>query len=474
LPSSIIDVAVAKITVNSLVNVFKHQETSIMSNRVVSPQPNIPKSYPVNEDVLEDVFVHVPEIEVLFDAGQAEETRPRSLISSAITAIAEAYQAASRFVAGVINKLRPEKKIEDIKVGSPTDVKKLELPEDLRNGLNQLEADKAKVLEKNNFIQSIDSVDEPVADLPDPDKQAFDSYVSLCRVMGKEPGTELCSVNFREGATRYAEQFIRLVGERKDYAAKTNQEFWLSPEDQARLTAADKFLQNHGDNHQRKLAATLDVATPAPQTSSNQLLSFNAWRLWKSADNDTKPQAGLSVSAAVVYAKHLLNTFAGKELAATDQQIAALVRDAYDLILNQETYELTFGGLCSAATMLADFGDVRNDSANGSFAAHPDAGQPVDEGNAVGILDMPEKLIDLPAQPIRNAAYSASNVAASENAQTPLEPSPSERATNTSSSTVGESGSSVARTGITAPKIPEGRETGGGGGTARTVSQPQI
>ncbi len=290
------------------------------------------------------------DIQVLFDPRPEDNDQPKSVISAALSAISSAYRSAGQFITTILEKLglHRSEAVMDIQIGRPENVSKPSLPADILKGISEIEAEqrkKSKEVAEKNFVQDIGSnAGSAIGDL-DEDRSAFDRYVSLCKIKKEAVGTVSCPANFKAGAQRHAENFIKLVAERKDHAKNNQQELWLSTDDQNRYKAAQNFLRTHSDSDNTSLHGDSGVAEPISKNSSLHLLSFNEWRRWKNAPSqkDFVPiQSGLTIDAAVRYAEALIETYAGTDQSKVDTEIAALVRDATELIGSQDFYRAVF------------------------------------------------------------------------------------------------------------------------------------
>lgn len=227
-------------------------------------------------------------------------------------------------------------------ISKPRNFKQRKLPNDLLQELSLIDAKKRKASAEAAFIQSRDVIPQQAS--ADKDEQAFETYTKLCKQEGKQLGSISCPHNFNDAAVRYAKVFIGQVEKRKASAEQTQAEFWLSATDQEKFEGAKLLLAQQDDRESKLVAETAARLGPIQKNSSNQYLSFMAWRDWRNDMSQKPTYEQFSIDAALAYASELQSDYAGKDIAA-DSRVKVLLSDAAELIANKEMHAVLYENL---------------------------------------------------------------------------------------------------------------------------------
>ena len=225
-----------------------------------------------------------------------------------------------------------------VSISKPRNFQHRSLPSELAQGLQNLESEKKQATAQTAFIQSADKPPVLANIEKDADEQAFDQYARLQKLDGGESGFSSAPQNFNDAAARHATKFVQQVQQRKDAAdSQKESEFWLSSPDQEKLAIATELLAQQDDKTSKLIAESAAQLGPIQKNSSQQYLSFMAWREWRNDTSQTPSHTPFSIPAAVAYANELLTSYAGKEVAKSPE-VQALLRDATELIAREQLY----------------------------------------------------------------------------------------------------------------------------------------
>ena len=230
-------------------------------------------------------------------------------------------------------------------ISKPRNPKRLALPPDSASKLQKLDSERQKLESEKKqattqatFIQSSDKPPVLANIEKSADEQAFDQYARLQKLDGGESGFSSAPQNFNDAAARHAKEYVEQVQQRKDTAdSQEDAEFWLSSPDQEKLAIATKLLAQQDDKPSKLIAESAAQLGPIQKNSSQQYLSFMAWREWRNDTSQTPSHTPFSIPAAVAYANELLTSYAGKEVAKSPE-VQALLRDATELIAREQLY----------------------------------------------------------------------------------------------------------------------------------------
>jgi len=262
-----------------------------------------------------------------------------------------------------VPSIRDGAAFDDVKVSAPFNVRQVprsEYPKEIQDGIAKLEADKAAEAaeaSKQAFVQGADLV--PPAPVVSPDEEDFRHYLSSWREQmrqkGGQPDKVLCPQNFVDGARRFASSLLDLEQQRRAAMEANDKDYWLAPDDQERLEAAAALFISDDDAAARTRAKEVLAAGPVQTVSSDQALSFHAWRDWKRHPDKLPVRENFSLDAAVAYAQRQIQAHAAGAQLKDNQELRTLVGDATELIANQHLYEVRL----DEAWLLASLDDLR-------------------------------------------------------------------------------------------------------------------
>lgn len=284
--------------------------------------------------------------------------RLREMISATFApALAHAAQAVRQALGlSKLPSIRDGADFDAVQVSAPFNVKKAtrdDLPAELRDGLAQLDAEKAAETSRQAFVQGADLM--PPTPVANPDEQAFGHYMTAWRQQRHQTGKVLCPQNFVEGARRFAVDLLDLQGQRRATMASEGKDYWLAPDDQERVEAATALLKSDDDAKTRALAKDVIDAGPVQKNSIEQALSFHAWRNWKRHPDKLPAREGFSLDAALAYAQLQVQTYASSDTLKDNHDLRDLLADATELIANQRQYD----DQLDQAWMLASLSDLQ-------------------------------------------------------------------------------------------------------------------
>lgn len=318
-------------------------------------------------------------IQALFDARPTDNPSQPNIVEKAINALVRACRDAADWIAQVFSR----HDIENNPIGEiskPRNFKKLNLPSDLKEEIDKHIASKLADEKKAAFVAS-DDLPPVAAEPPNQDRDAFNTYIILCKADGKEPGSIDCSKNFNDKAVRYAKGFVENVIERKATSAQAKREFWLTAEDQATLRIAKGLLERQKDKNTelknliREVEQLGPIQTHTTQQLTQQLISFTAWQKWQQ-DPKKLPDESVTIDAATAYAQQLSAQYAGTDN-AKNREVKQLLDSAADLIANKDAYRKKLEDArmnAGAADILKALGELR-DSSTRNQGTQPVAGQ---------------------------------------------------------------------------------------------------
>ena len=318
------------------------------------------------------------DVESLFDARPADEPEHRSILTAALEALSKACRDAAAWIAQVFSGIGGRDEAS-VAVSAPRNLRKGTLPPELQQANDDALAGSKAAAARKEFVESTDSPPAVEPATPDPDREAFDAYVRLCKREGREPGSEGGASSHRDLAVRYARAYVQLVAERQSRASQEGKEFWLGSADQEKLRAAVALLKRQDGGASDKSDGTFSVDRPIQANSTLQLKSFMAWRDWSRDSAQLPDDADFSIDAAVAYAHELCAVHAGKDT-AKDPRAKDLLGSAFELIAREDHYRRNFevqreavelvrglDGLREAQDMSAD----REEPARGAPPAAP-------------------------------------------------------------------------------------------------------
>lgn len=303
-----------------------------------------------------------------FDDRPLDPEKSPGLLDRLRDWMASAFESAAMRVREALgmNKvpsIRDGAAFDDIKVSAPFNVRQVprsEYPQEMQDGIAKLEADKAAEAaeaSKQAFVQGADLV--PPAPVVSPDEEDFRHYLSSWREQmrqkGGQPDKVLCPQNFVDGARRFASSLLDLEQQRRAAMEANNKDYWLAPDDQERLEAAAALFISDDNAPARNRAKEVLAAGPVQSVSSDQALSFHAWRDWKRNPDKLPVRENFSFEAAVAYAQLQIQTHASGAQLKDNQELRALLGDATELIANQNLYEVRL----DEAWLLASLEDLR-------------------------------------------------------------------------------------------------------------------
>ncbi len=287
--------------------------------------------------------------------------RFRDWMASAFESAAVRVREALGF--NKVPSIRDGAAFDAVKVSAPFNVRQVprsEYPQEMQDGIAKLDAEKASEAaeaSKQAFIQGADLV--PPAPVASPDEEDFRHYLSSWREQmrqkGGQPDKVLCPQNFVDGARRFASRLLDLEQQRRAAMEANNKDYWLAPDDQERLEAAAALFLSDEDAATRTRANEVLEAGPVQPVSSNQALSFHAWRDWKRNPDKLPVREDFSFDAALAYAQLQIQTHASSALLKDNQELRALLGDATELIANQHLYDVRL----EEAWLLASLDDLR-------------------------------------------------------------------------------------------------------------------
>lgn len=303
-----------------------------------------------------------------FDDRPLDPEKSRGLLDRLRDWMASAFESAAVRVREALgmNKLpsiRDGVAFDDVKVSPPFNVRQVprsEYPQEMQDGIAKLEADKAAEAaeaSKQAFVQGADLV--PPAPVVSPDEEDFRHYLSSWREQmrqkGGQPDKVLCPQNFVDGARRFASSLLDLEQQRRAAMEANDKDYWLAPDDQERLEAAAALFISDDNAAARTRAKEVLAAGPVQSVSSDQALSFHAWRDWKRNPDKLPVRENFSLDAAVAYARLQIQTHASGAQLKDNQELRALLGDATELIANQHLYDVRL----QEAWLLASLEDLR-------------------------------------------------------------------------------------------------------------------
>lgn len=318
-----------------------------------SQRPGDPSSTVSPEDAAD-----ADTVESLFDARPDDIHENRSILTTALEALSKACRDAAAWIAQVFSGIGGRDEA-NVAVSAPRNLRKGTLPPELKQANDEALAGRKAAAARQEFVDSADTppVVEPA--VPDPDREAFDAYVRLCKRDGVEPGSEGGASSHRDLAVRYARTFVQLVSERQSRAAQEGKEFWLGTGDQEKLKAAMALLRHQDRGAHAGGASAAPADGPIQTNSTLQLTSFMAWREWSRNPAQLPMDADFSIDAAVAYAHELCALHAGKE-AARDPRAKDLLGSAYELIANEDNYRRNVEIQREAARLVGQLNELRD------------------------------------------------------------------------------------------------------------------
>lgn len=307
---------------------------------LTKPQsPSPPQQHPVsnNDGQLND------EVELLFDGRPGEATENSSLIDTMRSKLAyfsarclEAYDWVSKKWSELTSHASADHQL--VSISKPRNFQHRALPSELAQGLQNLESEKKQATAQDSFIHSDDMPTVLDSTEKNADEQAFDQYARLHKLDRGEGGSSSASQNFNDAAARHATQFLKLVEQRKSVAESQKEtEFWLSSADQEKLAIANELLAQQDDKASKLIAQSAGKMGQIQRNSSQQYLSFMAWREWRDDTSQNPSYDQFSIPAAVAYAQELLISYAGKDHGKIPE-MKALLQDASQLIGSEQMY----------------------------------------------------------------------------------------------------------------------------------------
>lgn len=281
------------------------------------PTPKAPPAEAADDDLT---------VESLFDARPADEAGKPGLLESALSSLSQACRDAAAWIAQVFSFMR-SRDDASIDISRPFNVRREALPEDFQKAIDAELVSRKTAAVRQEFVESAETAPTAKAAPPDPDKDAFDAWVRLCKRDRKPPGTLDCPQNFADKAARHAQDFVDMVADRQAHALQEKKEFWLGTEDQEKLRFAKALLRQ--------------AQGPIQANSTQQVTSFMAWREWSRHPEKVPDDPGFSIDAAVAYAHELCKVHAGKDV-AKDPRTKDMLAGAYELIAREEHYRRNF------------------------------------------------------------------------------------------------------------------------------------
>ncbi len=314
--------------------------------------PKSPRSGETPPNASQEETADVEEVESLFDARPADEAENRSILTAAFEALSKACRDAAAWIAQVFSGIGGRDGAR-VAVSAPRNFKKGTLPSDLQQANDEALASQKAAVARMEFVESADKPPAVDSATTDPDREAFDAYVRLCKREGREPGSEQGASSHRDMAVRHARSYVQLVAERQSRAAQEGKEFWLGSDDQEKLRAAQALLKRQDGG-----AKPAPAQRPIQSNSTQQLTSFMAWRDWSKNPEQPPVDAGFSMDAAVAYAHELCANHAGKD-AAKDPRAKDLLGSAYELIAKEDHYRRNFEIQREAVELVRELDELR-------------------------------------------------------------------------------------------------------------------
>jgi hypothetical protein len=348
-----------------------------MSVNSPSPQQRpgdpIPKPLPEDEAAAEDVAS-------LFDVRPADAHEKSSWLKAALEGLSKAFRDAAAWVVHQINRISTQ---DDpvFDVSRPFNVKKETLPEDFARKIADTEGELRAAEEKKAFVASDNLPVQAKATVPDPGQEAFDAYMRLYKRDKGQSGSVDCPQNFREGAERYALEFLKQVSERKKNAEDSGEDFWLKTEDHEKFKIAVQLLKQERSKELKELSGDDLLKVPIQTNSNQQLQSFIAWMEWSQNAGSLPQDTDFSLDAAVAYAWELSAKHAGKA-EATDPAMKKQLSAAAELISREANYRHEYSAALNLAKMLKSLEEVEQSMARpvSPQAAPATADTPADPG----------------------------------------------------------------------------------------------
>ena len=274
----------------------------------------------------------------LFDNRPADSPQQSNLILKAIASLKSAYRDAAQVCQGAMTWVKNQLGLAEadpvIEISKPRNFSKKPLPQEFQDEINNHRNGQAAKLAEQKFITSADTPAQESGPVPlEAGEESFNAYLRLCKQSNVKPGELDCPQNFLEDAVIYAQSFVQKVSDRQTIAREKNSEFWLNPDDQERLEAANHFLDVHVKH---KRSDELEQPRPIQTNSQAQHNSFLEWQVWRKDPTQLPSDPEFSTDAALAYANVLLQKYAGKDL-AKNNEIRELLNSAYDLIAHPES-----------------------------------------------------------------------------------------------------------------------------------------